>query len=211
MSLSESYLVEAAQELRNRRRAARSPARLHDVHLSRLVKWNWHHCLLGALLTTSHGRATNGLMIFVQPRSGKSELVSRRLPAFIPGRDPNATIIAASYGADSAGRMNRTTQRIIDSPEYRRCPRHAALGCKNCAAWPTALSAQLGPYSRWWAAGYYMGGRRWRFAHRHGRPVPAYRRPGQEPQRGQHATYRQTVEEWHTSTFTPALRPAATS
>ncbi|MDD4521719.1 MAG: terminase family protein [Methanosarcina sp.] len=47
-----------------------------------------------------------------------SELVSRRLPAFMLGKDPNAQIIACSYAADLAQRMNRDVQRIIDSPEY---------------------------------------------------------------------------------------------
>lgn len=48
-----------------------------------------------------------------------SELVSRRLPAWILGREPDANIIACSYGADLASRMNRDVQRIIDSEEYR--------------------------------------------------------------------------------------------
>jgi len=57
-------------------------------------------------------------MVFMPPRHGKSELVSRRLPAFILGRNPDANIIATSYGADLAARLNRDVQRIIDSPEY---------------------------------------------------------------------------------------------
>lgn len=57
-------------------------------------------------------------MVFEPPRHGKSELVSRRLPAYIYGRDPDASIIATSYGADLASRMNRDVQRIMDSPEY---------------------------------------------------------------------------------------------
>jgi predicted phage terminase large subunit-like protein len=58
------------------------------------------------------------LMVFMPPRHGKSELVSRRLPAYILGRNPNAQIIACSYSADLAQRMNRDTQRIIDDPLY---------------------------------------------------------------------------------------------
>lgn len=57
--------------------------------------------------------------MFMPPRNGKSELVSRRLPAYIFGRNPDASIIATSYGAELASRMNRDVQRIIDSPEYR--------------------------------------------------------------------------------------------
>lgn len=57
-------------------------------------------------------------MVFMPPRHGKSELVSRRLPAYILGRNPDAQIIACSYSADLAQRMNRDTQRIIDDPRY---------------------------------------------------------------------------------------------
>jgi predicted phage terminase large subunit-like protein len=45
--------------------------------------------------------------------------VSRRLPAYILGRNPDAQIIACSYSADLAQRMNRDTQRIIDDPRYQ--------------------------------------------------------------------------------------------
>lgn len=57
-------------------------------------------------------------MVFMPPRHGKSELVSRRLPAYILGKNPDAKIITASYGGDLAQRMNRDVQRIIDSREY---------------------------------------------------------------------------------------------
>lgn len=57
-------------------------------------------------------------MVFMPPRHGKSELVSRKLPAFVYGKYPDAAIIAASYSADLAQRMNRDVQRIIDGPAY---------------------------------------------------------------------------------------------
>ncbi len=58
------------------------------------------------------------LMIFMPPRHGKSELVSRRLPAYFLGRFPDCNVIACSYADDLAGRMNRDCQRIIDSPAF---------------------------------------------------------------------------------------------
>lgn len=79
---------------------------------------NWHHKTLCRHLDRFIRRETKRLMVFMPPRYGKSELVSRRLPAFIFGQNPNASIIATSYSADLASRMNRDVQRIIDSPEY---------------------------------------------------------------------------------------------
>lgn len=58
------------------------------------------------------------LMLFAPPRHGKSELVSRRFPAFALGRHPTLSIIATSHGSDLASAMNRDVQRVIDSPEY---------------------------------------------------------------------------------------------
>jgi predicted phage terminase large subunit-like protein len=49
-----------------------------------------------------------------------SEIISRRLPAYILGINPNASIMSCSYGADLASRMNRDVQRIIDSKEYNQ-------------------------------------------------------------------------------------------
>lgn len=79
---------------------------------------NWHHRLLCEYLDAFQRKECKRLMVFMPPRHGKSELVSRKLPAFIFGHNPDATIIATSYSADLAQRMNRDTQRIMDSDRY---------------------------------------------------------------------------------------------
>lgn len=58
------------------------------------------------------------LMIFAPPRSGKSELASRRFPAFALGKHPDWHVISCSYASSLAERMSRDTQRIIDDPLY---------------------------------------------------------------------------------------------
>jgi len=69
------------------------------------------------LLDVAAGKSPR-LMIFAPPRSGKSEIASRRFPAYALGRFPNWNIIACSYSSDLANRMSRDTQRVIDQPEY---------------------------------------------------------------------------------------------
>lgn len=59
------------------------------------------------------------LLLTMPPRHGKSEIASRRFPAYALGRDPDLSIIATSYSADLASRMNRDVQRIIDDETYR--------------------------------------------------------------------------------------------
>lgn len=58
------------------------------------------------------------LVITMPPRHGKSELVSRRFPAWAFGINPDLSIIAASYSDDLSKRMNKDVQRIMDAPEY---------------------------------------------------------------------------------------------
>jgi predicted phage terminase large subunit-like protein len=60
------------------------------------------------------------LMVFAPPQHGKTEIFSRRGPAYLFGRKPNARLIAASGTAKLAGRNNRDVQRIIESEAYRR-------------------------------------------------------------------------------------------
>jgi predicted phage terminase large subunit-like protein len=79
---------------------------------------NWHHRLLSSYLDRFAAGELRRLMVFLPPRTGKSELASRRLPAYLLGRNPDAQIIACSYSADLASRMNRDVQRIMDSPQY---------------------------------------------------------------------------------------------
>lgn len=82
------------------------------------------------------------MMIFVGPRRGKSEIVSRRLPAYAFGKNPDLQVIATSYGADLAQRMNRDVQRVIDSSEYKELFPETYLSGKN------VKTAALGNYVR---------------------------------------------------------------
>ena len=80
---------------------------------------NWHHEVICKELDNLIAGKTTRLILCLMPRGGKSELVSRRLPAYIFGKDPDAEIIASSYASDLAQRMNRDVQRIIDNPLYK--------------------------------------------------------------------------------------------
>lgn len=95
-------------------------------------KVNWHHRLIcdtldGFLADPNRQR----LMIFVGPRRGKSEIVSRRLPAYAFGKNPDLEIMASSYAAELAQAMSRDTQRIIDDPKYMEVFPEVRLSGKN--------------------------------------------------------------------------------
>ncbi len=80
---------------------------------------SWHHDLMADYLDRFASGEIKRLIISEPPRHTKSEFVSRRLPAFLLGQNPDAAIIAASYGAGLAKRMNRDVQRIMLEESYR--------------------------------------------------------------------------------------------
>lgn len=80
---------------------------------------NWHHKLLIKKIERFiKDPDAKRLMVFMPPQHGKSEIVSRALPAFQLGLDPTCRIAAASYSADLAKAFNRSVQRIIDTQAY---------------------------------------------------------------------------------------------
>lgn len=79
----------------------------------------WHHERLAEKLDKWIRGEIRNLMVFMPPRHGKSELVSRRLPAMLHGWYPDAEIMAVSYLDSLAGDMTIDVQNIIDSKEYK--------------------------------------------------------------------------------------------
>ena len=75
------------------------------------------------------------MMIFAPPRSGKSELFSRRFPAWALGKNPDMQFISCSYADDLAGRTNRDVQRIIDTPKYMSIFPGTRLNVRNVSTY----------------------------------------------------------------------------
>lgn len=71
------------------------------------------------------------LMVFMPPQHGKSEGSTRRLPAYILGRNPDNKIAVVSYSAPKARKFNREIQRIIDTPEYAEIFPETRLNSSN--------------------------------------------------------------------------------
>lgn len=110
---------EAARELL-RRRAARNG--LIDFARYTLPTYEEaaHHLMIAKRLEAVERGDIKRLMIFMPPRHGKSELASRRFPAWFLGRNPKAEIIAASYNSDLATDFGREVRAIVSSEECRR-------------------------------------------------------------------------------------------
>lgn len=109
----------AARELL-RRRVARASMLSFVEYVNPVYQAQWYHRLVCQYLDKFVAREIENLMIFYPPQHGKSQLVSRSLPAYIFGKKPDAKVIAASYAAELIQGMNRDVQRIIETSEYRK-------------------------------------------------------------------------------------------
>jgi predicted phage terminase large subunit-like protein len=115
--------AEAAAELLARRRA-----RTHMINFVQYTMDEYHVSDFAVqvceALDQFYDDMTAGkrpiLILQAPPQHGKSELVSRRLPAYLLGRNPDLSIGALSYGKDLATDMNRDVQRIMMDEPYMR-------------------------------------------------------------------------------------------
>jgi len=76
-----------------------------------------HRRICEALERVERGECDR-LMIFMPPRHGKSELASKRFPAWVLGRNPQRQIIAASYNSELASDFGRNVRNIVAEPEF---------------------------------------------------------------------------------------------
>jgi len=83
-----------------------------------------HHKLITAKLEEVERKISSGegarQMIFMPPRHTKSELGSRRFPAWCLGRNPTWQIITATYSGDFAADFGRDVRGIVNSEEYKK-------------------------------------------------------------------------------------------
>lgn len=77
-----------------------------------------HHERIAAKLEAVERGDIDRLMIFMPPRHGKSELASKRFPAWCLGKDPKRQIIAASYNSDLANDFGRNVRNLVAEPEF---------------------------------------------------------------------------------------------
>lgn len=80
--------------------------------------FNWHHRKVCDKLELFARGKIKKLMVFMPPQHGKSELTTRRLPAYMVGLNPDLKIAICSYSATIASNFNRDVQRIIDDKPY---------------------------------------------------------------------------------------------
>jgi len=93
------------------------------------------------------------LMIELPPRHGKSELASRKFPAWLMGKRPDVRVILASYGADLASKHSRAVRDEINSVRYQ-----ALFGGLSSTGEPVELSSDSRSVAAWDLAAPHRGG-----------------------------------------------------
>ncbi|MGC0389313.1 phage terminase large subunit [Bradyrhizobium sp. USDA 241] len=110
---------EAAAEILRRRRGREHLIDFTQYTLPKYYADPFHFKVADALERVEQGLCKR-LMIFAPPRHGKSELSTRRFPAYFMARNPSKNIISASYNSDFATTFGRNVRDIIKGREFER-------------------------------------------------------------------------------------------
>ncbi|TXM68186.1 phage terminase large subunit [Methylobacterium sp. WL120] len=108
---------EAARELLRRKNARSSLISFTDYTMPKYSADPFHHMIAEHLEAVERGEIKR-LMIFAPPQHGKSELSTRRFPAWYLGKNPDKGVISASYNADFARGFGRNVRDIILDKPY---------------------------------------------------------------------------------------------
>jgi predicted phage terminase large subunit-like protein len=103
-------------------------------YTSRSYRTADHHREIAAHLEAVERGEIDRLMIIEPPRHGKSELASRRFPAYYLGRNSERGIVAASYNSDLAMDFGRDVRNIVADPIYSNVFRDVKLSTDSKAA-----------------------------------------------------------------------------
>lgn len=158
-----------------------------------------HHEKIAAKLEALERGDIDRLMIFMPPRHGKSELASKRFPAWCLGRDPHRQIIAASYNSDLASDFGRQVRNLIAEPEYREVFANVSLAPDSQAA--TRMNTNhKGSYIAA-GVGTAVTGR--------GADIGLIDDPFKDREEADSERRRQVVWDWYRSAFYTRLMPGA--
>jgi len=146
-------------------RARRELARRYLVDFSEYVGDGWykafhHHDLVGEALEqvyryieTEGKEGIGRLMIFMPPRHGKTEQVSRQFPSWVLGKLPDTRIILTSYNGDRANANSRAARDIVSDQRYA-----AIFGDTSCVDVKVELSDDSRSVTAWDLAKPNRGG-----------------------------------------------------
>lgn len=152
--------------------------------------------MCGALDEVERGECLR-LILQAPPRHMKSEVSSRRFPAYAIGRKPTRQIIAATYGQDFADDFGRDVRTILRSERYQNVFPGVTLSADSQAQgkWRTE---QGGIYVASGVGGPLTG---------RGADIAIIDDPIKDAAEAESETHRNRVWEWYTSVLRTRLMP----
>ncbi|MEM8615483.1 MAG: terminase family protein [Pseudomonadota bacterium] len=148
-----------------------------------------HHRLIASKLEEVERGEIDRLMIFMPPRHGKSELATKRFPAWALGRNPRRQIIQASYNSDLATDFGRQVRNIVGEQRYQN-------------VFDTTLASDSKAANRWNTSGggaYVAAGVGTAVTGR-GADIFIIDDPLKDREEADSETRRETIWNWYTST-----------
>jgi predicted phage terminase large subunit-like protein len=131
--IAEVTLEDAAQEFMRRRKGRNTLIGFTEYTKAGYIADPFHHLVADELEMVLRGE-NDRLMIFAPPQHGKSELSTRRFPAYYLANHPERSVISASYNADFATTFGREVRGIVQSEEFKRLYPDIAIRSDNRAA-----------------------------------------------------------------------------
>lgn len=150
----------------------------------------YHQRLFDALERVECGELKR-LMVFMPPRSSKSEVISKRFPAWCLGRNQKRQIVVTSYGADLANEFGRKAKHVALSQRFKNVFSGFALADdkKEGGNWETSKGG-----------GYYSVGVGGALTGK-GFDIGIIDDPVKNREDAESLTIRDKIWEWYTSTF----------
>lgn len=180
---------QAARELLTRRQARRGLIDFTEYTFPQ-YRAAEHHRLIAEKLEAIERGEIQRLMIFMPPRHGKSELATKRFPAWFLGRNPDRQVIQASYNSDLAKDFGRQVRNIFQERRFQNVFQSVELAPDSKAAdrWNTNKG---GAYVAA-GVGTAVTGR--------GADILIIDDPLKDREEAESETRRETVWNWYTST-----------
>lgn len=150
----------------------------------------FHNTLFDALERVERGDLKR-LMVFMPPRAGKTESISKRFPTWALGRNPKRNIVACSYGADLANEFGRKAKNITHDRLFKNVFDEFQLADdkREGGNWETSEGG-----------GYYSVGVGGALTGR-GFDIGIIDDPVKNREDAESLTIREKVWDWYTSTF----------
>lgn len=148
------------------------------------------------------------LMVFMPPQNGKSEITSRKFPAWAFGKLPDLRVILTSYGADLASKNSRAVRDLIIEDRYQ-----AVFGTLSSNDESVMLSQDSRSATTWDLAKPHRGGLLAAGVGGgitgHGADLGIIDDPLKNREEAESANRRDDVDDWYKSSFITRLSPYA--